>query len=176
MSDSGLPGWVLALGTLLTIVGGGGLFGLIRVLTKDMPRCSLEPDYMDGVFKLIIKNPGQQTILIRWSTIRPLGNWFIAPNAMPATARGRQSLRYGPKAHTQEDRQTLRFTIGPGQSHVCFLNRKERDLPLTFCLIVLNWQPSGGLPMPRLPAMIWKTKTALADLLVSSRGREIRSA
>jgi hypothetical protein len=170
MVDTGfLAPWLTDLGSAVGLVTG--LFAVFKAFMDDRPFSYLEPDQLEGTLKLFVVNGGRRSIVIKTTYIRPAGRWYIAPNALPLTDEGRQHSRYGKPETVCTNWNNQNVIVEPGKTHELFLRSHNRDAEPRCCFVLISWQPLGGLPINRLPVLIYQNKVEIEHLFRARKGK-----
>jgi hypothetical protein len=133
-----------------------GLFMGLGAIFKGRPFAYVEPDEVPGVLKSHAANDSARSVIFTRSRCFPRDDWYIAPNAKSATSVGQRHAWYGPKDPAPKWQQH-NVIVAQRKRHEFFLWQRERDDNPGWCLLVMCWQPLGGVPMPRLPLVLFRT-------------------
>ncbi|HEY7299543.1 MAG TPA: hypothetical protein VH684_16680 [Xanthobacteraceae bacterium] len=158
--------WFTGIGSFVGLVTG--IIGAFKAFMDDRPFSYVEPDQLDGVLKLHIVNAGKRSIFIAACSVWPAKHWYIAPNALPMTRKGSQESRYG-KREARSSRLDQNVIIEPGKKHEFFVGPHDGDEGPIRCFILTSWQPLGGLPVPRFPLPLLKSKSQVQRLFLARK-------
>jgi hypothetical protein len=165
--------WIRDVGAVVGLVTG--VASVSKAFFEGRPSSYIEPDKVDGFLRLFVENKSQRSIVVKGSRIRPRNRWYIAPNAPNVTGAGRRSRWYGPSEPASADWKSHNVIIAPGQTHEFFLGLVNRDAKPVWCFVLMGWQPSGGLPLPRLPLMFYRSRMQMEHLFNARKGDRDRA-
>jgi hypothetical protein len=148
-----------------------GIIGAFKAFMDDRPFLYVEPDQLGGFLKLYVVNAGKRSIFIKSSYVRSTKHWYIAPNASPMTAHGRQHTMYGKPEKPSNNWRDQNIIVEAGKRHEFFVGTENRDAEPTWCFILISWQPLGGLPLCRPPLLLYKRKSQIVRLFRARKGK-----
>lgn len=137
-----------------------GIASVWNALFWGRPSLSVEPFERYGILKLAVKNRNMRSIVIREARIRPPGHWYLAPNVK---YRGNWYDKTASSAWKPID-----LSIGPGETLEFFLGLNNSDTP-AWCIALIRWQSSGGVPLPHLPLIFYRNKRQIERLFRSRK-------
>lgn len=165
-----LAPWLTDVGAAVGLVTG--LFAAVKAFSDNRPYSYVEPDnQLDGMLKLYVVNAGRRSIVVTASYVRPGGRWYIAPNALPVTGKGKANTMYGKPETLPANWHDHNVIVEPGKRHEFFVGPRDRDAKPTWCCIVTSWQPLGGLPIKRPPLLLFKNKSQVERLFLARKGK-----
>jgi hypothetical protein len=167
-----LAPWLRDLGAAVGLVVG--IIAACKAFFEWRPFSYVEPDRVDGFLKLFVFNAGKRSIVVNGSHIFPRKRWYIAINAPNITSAGRQHSWYGAPESGTASWHSHNVIIGPGKSHEFFLGLVNRNEKPTGCLVLMSWQPLGGLPLPRPPLLLQRRRTQIERLFRARKGNHDR--
>lgn len=162
--------WFTAIGSSVGLVTG--MIGLFKAFMDGRPFSYLEPDQMlDGFLKLYVVNAGRRSIFIRSSYVCSAKHWYIASNASPMTGKGKAYSLYKKHEKPSNNWCDQNVIVEPGKRHEFFIGTNNRDAEPTWCFVMISWVPLGGIPIPRPPLLLYKSKAEVMRLFLARKGK-----
>lgn len=144
-----LAPWLRDFGAIVGLITGA--VGIVKLMFTARPLAYLGP--YGHCWRLFVVNPTKRSFIVNRVIVLPTATYRCTAESHSVygvAAHGLSGFHY---VVVEVDKQE-EFEIWP----------KDFEADPSWLLVLLTWQPLGGVPMPRLPIVIYRTKAQVRAL------------